>query len=1215
MEVHLIHHLAFQPAVLSIGQEAVTPSIRRATLGTYLALVLILLAAYPNGLIFFSLPQNGTNEAVIPLPPRGTTTARQLSNDTPHEYEIELAANQFLAVVLRKGDLHVAARVYSPEEQLLGEFVSMRYEPLFISFVSQRAGKHRLEIRSLEKNNSSRPYDLEVETQESPTEYDLKVLNARRLTMEAGRLRSEWKESSNREALLKYSEAISFWRRLGQNEEAADTMEARGDICFSMSEYQQARENYLDAATTTSNRQLRLRFLNRAAYVDIYVGRIRQALARATSSLSYYTSRHSSANNANDQRNEAEVNNTAGEAAYSLGRLRQSITFVHRALELWTLAGDRNGQALAHLNLGYAYSDLGELAKAQDHFGTALTLWREIDDRRGEALALTAHGTIHSFLGEKQAALDNHVQAMNLFRAIGDRSGEAVTRNSIGSAYEDLNQPQIAVDNYERALEIYQQIGNHGFEAVARYYLGGVNRNLGDNQEALKYFKQSLKLSRLVGQPRITAYALSAISALRNSEGHHSEALRWLNQALAVHRGVGDRRGQATALNDLGRLYDSLGNKKEAIKYCKQALPLARASGDRQIEAATLYQMALIARESGLFEEALQYVKQSIEVIESLRAQIISPDLRASYFASVHKYSELYIDLLMKLDKLQPEKHFAELAFETSESARARALLEIISEAGTNIKQGVDQDLLTRERSLQQQLRAKAAYQIRSLEAGDKTEIDIAEREIRELTTAYQELQTQIKQQSPRYADLVHAQPLKLSEIQSELRDRDTLLLEYFITDEASYVWAVSSDSFASFPLPGRDRVESMSRDVYKLLTVRQALVENGSADYQEQAIAADEEYWKKAAALSDIVLKPVAKLASGKRLLVVADGALQYVPFDALPAPGEMLGHNTEPTEDETPLALQNEVVSLPSASTLAVIRKGGPKTGSGKLVIVVADPVFEPDDPRVASSANTIVTPGSSTDLRYSGVRDVVAPGQTGIPRLLATRQEAEAIMAVTPSGDGLTVMDFAASSAIATSGDLGRYRVVHFATHGVIDTNHPELSGIMLSRFDEKGHNQDGFLQLHDIYNLNLSQTQLVVLSACRTGLGKDVKGEGLVGLTRGFMYAGSKSVIASLWKVDDRATAELMKYFYQGMFAEGLTPAAALRKAKESMWRQPRWRAPFFWAAFVLQGEYKNSIPVPRTNRIRNYSVIIIFVLLLINGAIYTLRRGRKSRLTA
>jgi CHAT domain-containing protein len=189
----------------------------------------------------------------------------------------------------------------------------------------------------------------------------------------------------------------------------------------------------------------------------------------------------------------------------------------------------------------------------------------------------------------------------------------------------------------------------------------------------------------------------------------------------------------------------------------------------------------------------------------------------------------------------------------------------------------------------------------------------------------------------------------------------------------------------------------------------------------------------------------------------------------------------------------------------------------------------------------------------------------------RLRATRREAEGIVTLARE-KSLKAVDFQANRATATSAELSQYRLLHFATHGLLNSQHPELSGVVLSLVDEQGRPQDGFLRLHEIYNLKLG-ADLVVLSACQTALGKEIKGEGLVRLTRGFMYAGVPRVVASLWRVPDKATAELMKRFYQGMLREGLTPAAALRAAQVSLWKERRWRQPYYWAAFVLQGEWR------------------------------------------
>jgi CHAT domain-containing protein len=214
----------------------------------------------------------------------------------------------------------------------------------------------------------------------------------------------------------------------------------------------------------------------------------------------------------------------------------------------------------------------------------------------------------------------------------------------------------------------------------------------------------------------------------------------------------------------------------------------------------------------------------------------------------------------------------------------------------------------------------------------------------------------------------------------------------------------------------------------------------------------------------------------------------------------------------------------------------------------------------------------------------------------------------MALAPSGERLVATDFEANRGRATSLELAKYRIVHFATHGFLNNQHPELSGVVLSLFDKKGEPQDGFLRLHDIYNLKLP-VDLVVLSACNSGLGKDVKGEGLIGLTRGFMYAGASSVVASLWKVDDEATSELMRHFYGYMLRDGLSPAAALRKAQVTMSQQKRWQSPYYWAGFVIQGQY---LPTERVSSSSSHRIALWLIAAAIVSAVafYALKRRRK-----
>jgi CHAT domain-containing protein len=333
--------------------------------------------------------------------------------------------------------------------------------------------------------------------------------------------------------------------------------------------------------------------------------------------------------------------------------------------------------------------------------------------------------------------------------------------------------------------------------------------------------------------------------------------------------------------------------------------------------------------------------------------------------------------------------------------------------------------------------------------------------------------------------------------------------------------------------------------------------------------MAQERAYRRAAADLSRAVLGVVAPLVERHpRVLVVPDGVLHYIPFAALPMPDE----RGPGSRARTPLGEAHQVVHLPSASAVSALRtRQSSRPSPERSVAIIADPVFEPDDPRfpwprVVPAATRRQAPSASLTraLRDTGGID----GRFTVPRLLATRREARGILDLAP--DATAALGFDATRAFV--GGLAPHRIVHFATHGVLDDRHAELSGIVLSLYDRDGRAHDGFLRVHDVRALAIP-ADLVVLSACATGLGKEVDGEGLVGLSSGFMHAGASRVLASLWRVDDEATSELMTHFYRRVLKEGHTAAEALRLAQDALRRQPRYSHPYYWAAFILQGEWR------------------------------------------
>ena len=796
----------------------------------------------------------------------------------------------------------------------------------------------------------------------------------------------------------------------------------------------------------------------------------------------------------------------------------------------------------------------------------ALLLWQSLGDRLMAANSLHEMGFIYGDLGEYQKALDSYARAREFYKAMGDLWGEAGVLNNIGWVYGTLGEHQKALDFYTQSLQASRASGLQHDESRLLNNIGAEHAGLGEHRKALDIHLQLLAVRQARNDSRGQAITLNNIANCYEHLGEKQKALDYYGKALDRMPAVGDAFYTATTLHNIGSLYRGLGEHQKALDYLNQALLLRRTVGDRNGEAATLAAIARLERDRGNLVEALNRIGAALTAVETLRTNVASQQLRASFFASVQRYREFNIDLLMRLHKQRTSEGFDAKAFEASEKGRARSLLELLNEARAEIRQGVDPALLERERTLRQAISDKADSQMRLLRSKHtEQQASDASREIAALTTDYEQIQAQIRETSPRYAALTQPVPLGAKEIQQRVLDTETLLLEYSLGEEKSFLWAVTPTSIKSFELPKRAEMESVARRVYELLIARNQSVPKETLEQRRQRLVrADTEYPKASAELSRILLGPVASELKGKRLLIVSDGVLQYLPFAALPSPQ---------APDSHPLALDNEIVSLPSASVVAVLREEtANRAAAGKTLVVLADPVFSSDDPRVPSSGKRRGAAVEETSAAQDAKRSAAEAGLTDLKRLRFSRQEADEIMLLVADKMKLEAVDFAASRALATSAELGQYRIIHFATHGLINNEHPELSGVVLSLVNEQGHQQNGFLRLYDLYNLKLF-ADLVVLSACRTALGKEIKGEGLVGLTRGFMYAGAPRVVASLWQIDDRAAAELMKRFYQGMLGKKLRAADALRAAQISMLADKRWRAPHYWAAFTIQGEWK------------------------------------------
>ena len=828
----------------------------------------------------------------------------------------------------------------------------------------------------------------------------------------------------------------------------------------------------------------------------------------------------------------------AAEATYQgarqhdlLGDVPGALALQTRALGMFRTLDRRDRESRVLNRLGDLSRKMGEVADADRHFQEALPLAQAVGDTATVAEILNNWGLLLTNIDRTEEGLEKLQAAVPLAQQTNALDVETTLMANIGEAYQDLGQYDKAVESLERAVVLAEQVNQPRRVARTLQMTASALFERGDRVRAEQTITRSLEVYEKAQDPTLAASALLTYGRMLQEMNETDRAIALFSRALPAMRAAKDRRAEASTLTVWAEALVKRGDAAGALEKLDAALPLHRLVGNRDGEAEAQYQRALALQIRGRGDEAIEAASAATRIVEATRGTMVDTHLRTSVLATVRSYFALQIDLLQTHGSTAA-------AFEASERGRARTLIEGLSASAAKIRKGVDPQLLARQRSVQTALNAKEAYRARLVNAeGDKSPRSIAaSADIARLIDEWNTVQADIRRNSPEYWALKAPEPVTVERLQQTLLDPGTALVEYHLGTARSYAWVIDRGSITAHALPPRATVDTLARRYHGLLSreltgldeaARQRLMTDSSAAGRRLAAA---------------VWAPLAARVKGKRLLIVADGVLQYVPFAALPAAGG------------TPLIASHEIVYLPSASLLGTPGRGGRPLAADAAIAVFADPVFSKDDARLTGREPPRPAQASRTG--------------DGYPRLRFSRTEAQAIAAA--SKGAFEALDFTAAKQTLASRDLRRFRVLHFATHGVLNTEHPELSGLVLSLVDTDGKTIDGFLRLHEIYNLDLD-ADLVVLSACRTALGKEVYGEGLVGLTRGFMYAGASRVVSSVWNVDDRASAQLMSRFYDAMLTKRLPPARALREAQLSLIAEPRWANPHYWAAFGLQGD--------------------------------------------
>ena len=1109
----------------------------------------------------------------------GQPIEREIAGGESHTYRISLAPGQFVRILVEQKGIDLALNFAGPDRKQLTEANCTGVGSLeSLSAEAATGGEYQLTISIVGPATLAGSYRVELAVKAAAAPQDKQRITAERLLDEARKSYEKGAEALE-PGIEKARQALALWRELGDRYWEGVAIHLIGNGNLRARKYDQAIEAYKQALDI--RREVKDRGGEGNALHNL--GNACLSLNRNEEAVEFWNQALDVRRQLKDRQGEADSLKNLGNAYTNLGRNEKAMESLDQALVIYREVKYRAREANALVNLGFACLNLSRSEKAAEYLELALAFHREMKNRGDEAFVLSVLGKAYSRLSRYETSIEYYEQSLAIAREVKNLPAEGSALNNLGIAYSRLGRPEKAIEYLELGLAIFREEKHRFGEEESFSELGLAYINLGRTEKAIEYYERALAMARELKNRTNEGNSLNNLGIAYSRLKRPEKAIEYLEQALALAREAKFRLNEVEALNNLGIAYSSVGRPEKAIEYLELALVIARGIHTRDLEAESLYGLASAESAQGNLPAARTHVEQSLVIAEALRAdEITSPELRASFLTGVQSSYQLYTDLLMRQHRAEPAKGFAALAVETSERQRGRSFLDLLTEARVDVREGVDGALLERERSLGRQLNEKAQL---LLQTSKPEQADALKKEISQLENDYERAQAAIRKASPHYAALVRPQPLKLKEIQAQL-DADTLLLEYGLGEERSYLWAITKDSLTSYELPKAESIKQSALQVYELLTARSTSVRGETAQQRQERVTQAEANLPAAAKeLSQIILAPVAAQFGNKRLVIVADGALQYIPFAMLPEPSVGSGQSSVAKNNGQPLIVSHEIVSLPSASALAIQRSElAGRQPAPKMLAVIADPVFDRADARFTKPSTETT---DKTQLQAIGADDARSiehlaensPDKSGvttlrlvIPRLPFTRQEASQLMALTPKGSSLSAIDFQASRATVLDPALSQYRYVHIATHGLLDTERPGLSALVFSMVDAEGKPQNGFLRANDIYNLKLP-AELVVLSACQTGLGKDIKGEGLVGLTRGFMYAGAARVVVSLWNVNDKATADLMTKFYEKMLKQGERPAAALRAAQVEMWKQKQWQSPYYWAAFTMQGEWR------------------------------------------
>lgn len=783
---------------------------------------------------------------------------------------------------------------------------------------------------------------------------------------------------------------------------------------------------------------------------------------------------------------------------------------------------------------------------ADEKFKAALDLWRELGDRYEQAVICYGFGWLYHDLSRYTESAVWFARGRKEMRALGDEYGEIINTAGMGWAQSPLGEHRLAAYNFRQALVVLRRMNQETAVASAASGLGNVEYLLGNYEAANASLKESLRLHEKFGNKRGQALTLISLANVQLSQRRSWAALELLNRSLRLGREIKNNVVIAEALSIIGRAYNLVGQYAIAQKNFRESLEVNRELENPLGEAQILNGLCVAQTALGDFSSARESIENALRLIERIRNETAGFRLRRSFNSTVQDFYENYLHLLMLMHQREPEKGYDREALRASEFSRARSLLDLVERRSLMRENRIAPQLIEQSQNLQGEITFALLQYRQANRESEKSDLALL---IQDVSARLWEVESEINNLAENSSKITPSLVLSAQEIQNVL-DNNILLLEYALTDHNAYLWAITNKELKTFNLGSSETVRKKAQDFYKCVSVP-------AASKSEKGLCQS-----KNEELSAILLAPIAADLKNQRLAVVAQDELQLVPFAAL-INAKTNGYLIE----------SHEIVNLPSASLLSFLRIQ-PQAPTNNKIALFADPVFDWDDARFV---NQKITSRKEHAMRnFSAADKSKNPVSSAKPfplrRLFGSRFEAERIEKSVRPVEVVKKMDFDAGRQAALGNSLSSFSVLHFATHTILDEDQTELAAIALSMLDKNKQPANGWLRSGEILNQDL-HAELVFLSSCQSGIGKNIKGEGLMSLARSFFAAGAKRLIASQWIIEDKVAAEFAARFYHHYYqTTNRNAASAVRAAQIELKKDPRWKSSFYWAAFSLHGSW-------------------------------------------